>query len=318
MEYMAFKDAVELIKKFTAKDKFKPTAVQAVKAAVDPQPRAMAEDILIPSEGERVHFLNAGRSDCILIQSGDKFALVDCGSAGCAEHTAQYIKAASGGAAKLEFIAVTHLHEGHIGALESLLDDADISIGKLYMKKFIGENLADWDKSVNSGGGLYERLAKKAESLNIPVIDCLPEEPFMLGNWRITLLNTETDSYHKNIGENDNSLALLLEQDGKRLLLAGDMVNDTGDLARMANRVGRVDVFKVPCHGERAIPDSVMDRLKPNIIIVTNRLADIADETLVSIMSAFGRMGYSTVDCDGVAITLSHDGLEVSREIHSR
>ncbi len=36
MEYMAFKDAVELIKKFTAKDKFKPTAVQAVKAAVDP------------------------------------------------------------------------------------------------------------------------------------------------------------------------------------------------------------------------------------------------------------------------------------------
>ena len=78
---MAIKDLAELIKKFTQKDKFKPTTVQVIRAAKNPPVPAQNEDISVPSEGERIHFLNTGRSDCILLQSGDRFALVDCGDA---------------------------------------------------------------------------------------------------------------------------------------------------------------------------------------------------------------------------------------------
>lgn len=154
--------------------------------------------------------------------------------------------------------------------------------------------------------------------MNIPVIGCVPDEPFALGGWTLRFFNTEPDSYHKNIGENDNSLAILAEQNGRRILLAGDMVNDTGDLARLANAIGRIDALKVPCHGERAVPQEVLDKLRPETMIITNRLAEISDDVLVGIMSAFGRKAYSTSDSGGIALTLTHDGLEVSREIQLR
>lgn len=127
---MAIKDLAELIKKFTQKDKFKPTTVQVIKSAKNPPVPAQNEDISVPSEGERIHFLNTGRSDCILLQSGDRFALVDCGDAEHAKHTARYLKETAGGKINLDFIAITHLHSGHVGGLGTLLDDKDIAIGK--------------------------------------------------------------------------------------------------------------------------------------------------------------------------------------------
>ena len=274
---MAIKDLAELIKKFTQKDKFKPTTVQVIRAAKNPPVPAQNEDISVPSEGERIHFLNTGRSDCILLQSESKFALVDCGDAEHAKHTARYLKETAGGKINLDFIAITHLHSGHVGGLETLLDDGDITIGKIYLKPFISPNLAQWDKCLHDGDALYKSLSEKAQSMNIPVIGCVPDEPF-----------------------------------------ARDMVNDTGDLARLANAIGRIDALKVPCHGERAVPQEALDKLRPETMIITNRLAEISDDVLVGIMSAFGRKAYSTSDSGGIALTLTHDGLEVSREIQLR
>ena len=48
---MAIKDLAELIKKFTQKDKFKPTTVQVIRAAKNPPVPAQNEDISVPSEG---------------------------------------------------------------------------------------------------------------------------------------------------------------------------------------------------------------------------------------------------------------------------
>ena len=62
----------------------------------------------------------------------------------------------------------------------------------------------------------------------------------------------------------------------------------------------------------------VLDKLRPETMIITNRLAEISDDVLVGIMSAFGRKAYSTSDSGGIALTLTHDGLEVSREIQLR
>ena len=62
----------------------------------------------------------------------------------------------------------------------------------------------------------------------------------------------------------------------------------------------------------------MLDKLRPETMIITNRLAEISDDVLVGIMSAFGRKAYSTSDSGGIALTLTRDGLEVSREIQLR
>ncbi len=308
---MAVKELFELIRKLTPKDNFKPSTVQVLRSAV--KPTIESPNIASLSGAERVHFLACSRADCILIESGGRFALLDCGSAEYSEKTIEYLKSVAGGKIKLEFLALTHLHSGHIGALDALLEDKDIKIGKIYLKPFISSSIADWDKCRKDGDCVYNGICQKAQSRNIPVIDAVPEEQFTLGGWKLKFFNTEPDGYHKNIGENDNSLALLLEAQGKRLLLTGDLVNDTGDLVRLAATVGRVDVLKAPCHGERALPEGVMKKLRPDTVIITNRLANVSDAVLVDIMSAFGRRTYSTADSGGVLLTVSNEGIFVTR-----
>lgn len=310
---MAVKELFELIKKLTPKDSFKPSTAQVIRSAV--KPTIESPNISSFSDAERVHFLACSRADCILIESDRKFALLDCGSAEYSESTVKYLKSVAGGKMKLEFVAITHLHSGHIGGLDALLEDEDIKIGKIYLKPFISSSIADWDKCRRDGDGVYNDICQKAQSRNIPVIGVIPEEQFALGGWSLKFFNTEPDGYHKNIGENDNSLALLLEANGKRLLLTGDLVNDTGDLVRLAATVGRVDVLKAPCHGERALPEGVMKKLKPDTVIITNRLANVSDAVLVDIMSAFGRRTYSSADSGGVLLTVSADGIFVTRGV---
>ncbi len=310
---MAVKELLELIKKLTPKDNFKPNTVQVIRTAV--RPTIESPNISTLSGAEKVHFLACSRADCILIESGGRFAMLDCGSADYSEKTVEYIKSVAGGRINLEFVALTHLHPGHIGALDALFDDKDVKIGKIYLKPFISSSIAEWDKCRKDGEQTYNSICQKAQSRNIPVIGAIPEDQFTLGGWKLKFFNTEPDGYHKNIGENDNSLALLLEANGKRLLLTGDMVNDTGDLVRLAATVGRVDVLKAPCHGERPLPEGVMKKLRPDTVIITNRLANVSDAVLVDIMSAFGRRTYSTADSGGVLLTVSNEGIFVSRGI---
>ena len=68
----------------------------------------------------------------------------------------------------------------------------------------------------------------------------------------------------------------------------------------------------------RRVAQEALDKLRPETMIITNRLAEISDDVLVGIMSAFGRKAYSTSDSGGIALTLTRDGLEVSREIQLR
>lgn len=95
---------------------------------------------------DKIHFLDTGSSDAILLESEGKFAMVDCGEdsdnprglpeldlEGYENKIVEYVKKTAGdenGKVTLEFVIGTHAHSDHLGGFDTLISDPDITVRK--------------------------------------------------------------------------------------------------------------------------------------------------------------------------------------------
>ena len=252
--------------------------------------------------GDRIHFLNTGCSDAILIESGGKFAMIDSGEdtdnprgfknlelEGFEEKVLAYLKehaSGSDGKVHLDFILGTHSHSDHIGGFDTIIADDGIIIDKAFLKvydssKIRPAEIEQWDNTE-----VYEQTVNALNAKNIPIISDMDSTPFKLGNFTLTLFNTEDPVSDTPVGENDQSYGVLVEKNGTRAFLAGDIDNHTGDENRLAPEIGKVDLLKVGHHSYAM--SSTADFIKtlcPSVCVVTNRAESVDMETLSRINS---------------------------------
>jgi competence protein ComEC len=79
----------------------------------------------------KVHFIDVGQADCILIQAPNKTMLIDAGNNADSNLILSYLKNLK--INKIDVLVGTHPHEDHIGSLDSVIDSFDI--GAVYMPK---------------------------------------------------------------------------------------------------------------------------------------------------------------------------------------
>ena len=78
----------------------------------------------------KVHYIDVGQADCILIQTPEgKNLLIDAGNNGDADEIITYLTNHS--VSKLDIVIGTHPHADHIGGLDDVIDTFDI--GSIYM-----------------------------------------------------------------------------------------------------------------------------------------------------------------------------------------
>ena len=236
--------------------------------------------------GDRVHFLKTGSSDAIIIESDGHFAMVDGGEdtdnprnfpglelPGYEQEVLGYLKkncADENGKVHLDFVLGTHAHSDHIGGFDTIILDPDVTIDRAYLKEYdsskINEHeIADWDNQE-----VYDQMVSALRERNVPVV--VPDStPFTLGNFKVTLFNTDDPENSDKVGENDNSLGVLLEKNGTKVFLAGDMDNYTGDEARLAPEIGKVNLLKIGHHGYGgSSTDDFISTLHPDSCVITN------------------------------------------------
>ena len=104
---------------------------------------------------DKIHFLNTANSDCIILESNGKFALIDSGEGnnnprrkteykGYEAEVINYIKALASdkkGNVTFDFALGTHIHYDHIGNFEAIFSDEKITAHKVYLKEFNIETL---------------------------------------------------------------------------------------------------------------------------------------------------------------------------------
>ena len=133
---------------------------------------------------------------------------------------------------------------------------------------------------------------------------------------KIKFFNTDyTDK--TNIGENENAVGTLVEVDGQKAFLAGDINNMIGTESDIKDEVGKVDLLKAGHHGHIfSSTPSFLYTLRPELVIVTNDTSVSNWRPRMS-MTAVGSTILGTVNYNGIIVDFKDGKMNVYKDIHS-
>ena len=239
---------------------------------------------------DRIHFLNTANSDCIIIESNGRFALVDSGEGnnnprrkteykGYEAEVLDYIHKVCGdenGRVYLDFILATHVHYDHAGNFESIIKSDSITIGKAFIKDYTHNNLTETESEAWGNEQIYNNIISALKDKSVPVISHLPTEPFAFGDFSLQLFNTVTPDGMEGLGDNANSIGVKLQKGEKSAFLGADFTNDGGLENIYAQQIGDVDLLKIGHHGYfGSSSPEFLKTLNPEITICTNYIGKI-------------------------------------------
>lgn len=243
----------------------------------------------------KVHFIDVGQGDSILIQQGSESMLVDAGPN--AESTAVDNYIASMGITRLTYVVGTHPHEDHIGGLDYVINS--FSIGKIYMPK-ASANTKTFEDVLNA-------ISRKGMKVTAPV----PGDSFKLGDAVVEILAPNSSSYDS---LNNYSIVLKVTYGSTSFLLEGDaqslsesqMISKGFDL--------KADVLKVGHHGSSSSTSKAfLSRVDPEYAVISvgagNTYGHPTEQTLGR-LKGIGAKVYRT-DESGT-ITATSDGKTIT------
>jgi competence protein ComEC len=206
----------------------------------------------------RIHFIDVGQGDSILLQYPDGTAdLVDGGGFfnSDALDTGESVLLpyfCRVGIHRLQRVFLTHAHADHMNGLASLMKY--IPISEFYVTR----------RPVGERG--YQHFIRRINRSPMPVA---VGREFQQAGVHLKVLAPE-DSRKTMRVANDDSLVLLIQYKGKRILLTGDMeLEEEENICRSAEIPG-IDYIKVPHHGSKSSSSQLLlDTLRPRMAFIS-------------------------------------------------
>lgn len=201
----------------------------------------------------RVHFLDVGQGDCILVQlPNGRNMLVDAGKNDSAGTINSYLKAC--GIARLDYLVGTHPHEDHIGSLDTIVQN--LPVGEILLPQVTTNTRTYRDLLEEvAGKGLHVTVAKagvnilEEDGLSVKVLAPLGSSYDDLNNYSAVVKIT--------YGE----VSFLLEGDAQ-VESEKEMLKSGADL--------RADVLKVGHHGSNTSTSSAfLGTVKPKYAVIS-------------------------------------------------
>ncbi len=281
---------------------------------------------------DRIHFLNTGCSDAILIESNGKFALIDSGEGyynprrkieytGYTKDVIDYLEKVAcdeNGKVLLDYILGTHCHYDHIGAFSDIIRHENIEIKKAYFKPYNYELVRKYESGFWDNDKTYREVLDALNDKGIPVIQNLPQKPFAFGDFIITFYNTETPDKLAGKGENAASVGIKITKGQKSVFLAADITRTCKLEQIVGPLVGDIDLLKIGHHGYYGSSSmSFLSELKPEIAIVTNHAGKIYPNVKWNLTMHSKTSVYSTVNYNGIIASFPDNGdIVLSNNIH--
>lgn len=214
--------------------------------------------ILLPApfSGTEYMQLDMGDADAAVLRQEKHVLVVDAGEYG--GDLASYLRAEH---LPVDLLVLTHLHSDHAGGVRELLDEG-IPIRRCVMPS--GALEADFDEEVLP-------LLARMEA-NGTVIETVHRGDIL--QWaegKLTVLFPPEGFSASNA--NDGSMALLVEAEGVKLLLTGDLSARYGQYAAVS-----ADVVKAAHHGSKnGTTQAFLDESAPTAVLVSTKRENAAD-----------------------------------------
>lgn len=198
-------------------------------------------------EHPRVTFYDVGQGDAATLRSGEHTLLVDGGRD---ERLLPLL--ADRGIRRIDAVVLTHAHPDHCGALPQLIEQFDVRGVWITPRKFTGP--------------CADELRDACARSHTPLHFIRDGSRLDLGAFAITALLADTT--FRRAPENNASVVLRAETQGRRVLLTGDIEKEA-ELV-LADRDLRADILKVAHHGSRgSTSDAILDLIAPRLAVIS-------------------------------------------------
>lgn len=210
-----------------------------------------AGDNAVSKELLSVHFVDVGQADCILIESGGNFMLIDAGNNADADLVTAYLKDA--GVKRLEYVIGTHPHEDHIGSLDTVIETFDV--GKIFLPK-VSHNTQTYEDVLNA-------IADKGLKVTAPKVG----DSYDLGVSRFTIL-APNGEYQNDL--NNWSIGVRLVCQDTAFVMAGDAEADAErDICENGQEL-EADVLKLGHHGSStSSSEEFLEAVDPKYAVIS-------------------------------------------------
>lgn len=253
----------------------------------------------IPNYDFMIHYIDVGQGDSALVQSNNKNLLIDSGPPDSSDSLVKYLK--SLGIKKLDFVIATHPHADHIGGMESILKEFNVSY---FCAPKVTENTDIFKNMIK---------ALKEENTSINTLSYSNPHPIDLGE------NTKVEIYSPLNEEYDNinnySPLLRISYGETSFLFTGDAEAEVEMEVLKLNKDLKSDVLKVGHHGSiTSTTDSFIKEVSPSIAIISSSLDNSYGHPSPQILNKLldNKIKIFRTDEDGTII-LSSDGKSIKR-----
>lgn len=248
-------------------------------------------EMTVSTEEAKLHFIDTGNSDAILIEQGGKFALIDGGDTDDDATVLNYLK--NQGVSELEYLISTHPHADHIGGLDTVVNNFKVN------KALV----ANGEATSKTYKQFIEAMANKGVYPSVPLLN----SEFKLGTSTFKVLSVaNTDD------PNNNSIVLLYTNGDDKVLLMGDA---EAEIEAKLN-VGKVDLLKIGHHGSHSSSTpSFIDKVSPEYAVIQvgtgNKYGHPHRETMDT-LKARGIKVHRNDECGDIVFTSTGNGLNVN------
>lgn len=249
-------------------------------------------------KGIKIHYIDVGQGDSILIQADGKNLLIDAGPTDSTQKLLTYLKKQN--IKRLDYVIATHPHEDHIGGMSEVIKRYDI--GTFYMPQKLTDTKA------------FENFISALKSKGIKAVAARSGMSFTFGNKAECSILAPNNSNYESL--NDYSVVLMIKYGNSKFLFMGDAEKLSEKEILAKGYSVDCDVLKVGHHGSNsASSPEFLDKASPKIAVIScgknNDYGHPHKETLQSLKKMNVQV-YRT-DIDG-SIVLYSDGQNIYKQ----
>ncbi len=200
----------------------------------------------------RIHFINVGQGDSILIENNNFNILIDSGPNSAKDTLISYLKKYK--IKKLDYLIASHPHEDHIGSMDDI-------VNKFYIEEFIMPKVLTTDKNFSNLVNALKSKDLTIKTINDNIKIQLSEDNYIDFLWTG---NISDDNL------NNHSIVIKYINKNTSFLFTGDMEEEVENILLSSKKSLESTVLKVAHHGSKTSSSKgFLSKINPRIAVIS-------------------------------------------------